>query len=124
VGNNDPAVQPAMEDEPEVTFYSEDSLYGDAGDDFLSGRKGPDFLYGGSGNDALDAGEQATDDDFDSPTDDSLFGGPGKDRLYAADGDPDLAIDCGKGKRDRAIIDWKIDPKPKGCEFVKKVKRR
>ena len=59
VGNDDPAVQPAMEDEPEVTFYSEDALYGDAGDDFLSGRKGPDFLYGGSGNDVLDAGEQA-----------------------------------------------------------------
>ena len=123
VGNDDPSVMPAMEDEPQVTFYSEDALYGDGGDDHLGGRRGPDFLYGGPGNDFLNGGEAAPDD-FGGETDDSLLGGPGNDRLRAVDGYRDLVIDCGKGRRDKAWIDRKIDPKPKGCEWVKRVRPR
>lgn len=123
IGNDEPSVQPAMEDEPQVTYYTEDALYGEGGDDSISGRRGPDLLSGGAGKDLLIAGRLGTPDDFGTETDDSLQGGAGNDKLIANDGDHDLLIDCGRGRRDVALID-RIDPRPKHCEKVKKVRPR
>jgi hypothetical protein len=120
LGNSEPSVVPATDTDPQTTYYTEDELYGDRGDDTLLGFAGPDHLLGGPGDDALSGGTQVVDD-FGPGKDDSLLGGPGNDFLDAVGDDRDLLIDCGPGKRDRAVID-KIDPKPKGCEKVKKVK--
>ena len=49
----------------------------------------------------------------------ALIGGPGNDGIDAFAHDRDTAIFCGPGRRDKAWID-KIDPKPRGCEVVKK----
>jgi Ca2+-binding RTX toxin-like protein len=108
----------------ECSFYNEDDLYGDRGNDRLYGRAGPDQLFGGPGNDYLSGGK--TDDPlggycpgFSGSPDDSLRGGSGNDVLLARDGDRDLLIDCGPGKRDKAVID-RQDPKPKRCETIKR----
>jgi Ca2+-binding RTX toxin-like protein len=121
LGTSEPSVSPGFETEPGATYYTEDMLHGGRGDDTLLGFAGPDSLWGGPGDDGLSGGVKATPDDNASPgRDDSLLGGPGNDYLDAVGDDRDSVIDCGPGKRDRALID-KIDPKPKGCEKVKVV---
>jgi hypothetical protein len=120
LGNSEPSVSPGFETEPGTTYYTEDMLYGGRGNDTLLGFAGPDTLSGGPGDDALSGGTQVVDDNGPGK-DDSLLGGPGNDFLDAVGLDRDALINCGPGKRDRAVID-KIDPKPKGCEKVKKVR--
>jgi hypothetical protein len=104
-------------------YFTEDDLRGDSGDDRLYGRLGPDFLSGGGGNDYLSGGKDSNRPGgglcagFDEA--DELRGGSGNDVLWAADGDRDLYIDCGPGRRDKAVIDPQ-DPTPKHCEKVKR----
>jgi Ca2+-binding RTX toxin-like protein len=119
-------------EEPDI-HYTEDMLYGGGGDDYLLGWRGPDFLSGGRGHDLLRGGYgtlEGLPDDF-GPSADTLLGGSGNDYLdattheFGSNNPPrperDLIIDCGRGKRDRARIDM-IDPKPRGCESVKRVR--
>jgi RTX calcium-binding nonapeptide repeat (4 copies) len=127
------AAHPSTGGEPEepVTYYTEDVLNGGRGDDYLLGWRGPDFLSGGRGDDVLRGGYGAAVRDDHGPSADSLRGGPGADYLdattheFGPNNPPtperDLVIDCGPGKRDRARID-RIDPKPRGCESVKRVR--
>jgi Ca2+-binding RTX toxin-like protein len=119
IGNDDPSVQPATEDEPQVTYYTQDALFGDGGNDRISGRRGPDSLAGGAGADVLIGGNQATNDDFGAGVDDTFQGGPGNDKLIADHDDRDQFISCGPGRRDKAFID-RIDPRPRRCEIVRR----
>jgi RTX calcium-binding nonapeptide repeat (4 copies) len=123
-GGREPSIVPAMEDEPRVIYWPEDFLQGDSGNDVLAGREGPDNIWGGPGADFLEGGPLGAPVGEESPgfntgKDDTLVGGPGNDKIDAFDQDRDTAIFCGPGRRDRAWID-RIDPKPRGCEIVKK----
>jgi hypothetical protein len=80
-----------------------DELRGLAGSDHINGRGGDDRLSGGAGNDHLAGGRGA----------DRLLGGSGNDVLSARDGRRDT-VDCGKGRRDRAIVDDRV----RACERV------
>jgi len=82
-----------------------DELRGLAGDDRLAGGRGDDLLRGHAGDDRLDGG----------PGRDVLRGGSGDDRLSARDGARDV-VDCGPGRRDRAIVDRR--DRVTGCERV------
>lgn len=82
-----------------------DELRGLAGNDRLSGLGGDDRLSGGEGNDRLTGGRGT----------DTLLGGPGNDVLSARDGKRDT-VDCGKGRRDRAVVDRR--DRVRGCERV------
>lgn len=75
-----------------------ENLIGGAFDDTLIGSDSANVLDGGPGVDLLK-------------------GLAGNDRLKARDGVRDEKIDCGKGKKDRAIVDKEPpgDPKPKSC---------
>lgn len=73
-------------------------VLGDDGQDRLVGRGGNDGLIGGHGRD-------------------SLYGGRGNDRLDARQRDRDRVVDCGRGN-DVALLDRRLDPKPRGCETV------
>lgn len=119
IGTGDPAVVPPMEGEPGEIIYSQDALYGQAGNDNLIGRAGGDDLFGGGGNDKLSGGPRPADDTG-FGADDSLLGGAGNDLLFAADDDKDQVIDCGPGRRDKAVIDRGVDPRPKHCEKVRR----
>ncbi len=123
-GGREPSIVPAMEDEPRVIYWPEDFLQGDSGKDILAGREGPDNIWGGPGADYLEGGPLGVAVGEESPgfntgKDDNLSGGPGNDKIDAFAHDRDAAIVCGPGRRDRAWID-KIDPKPRGCEIVKR----
>jgi len=82
-----------------------DELRGLAGNDRLSGLAGNDRLSGGAGNDRLTGGRGT----------DTLLGGSGNDILSARDARRDT-VDCGAGRRDRAIVD-RYD-RVRGCERV------
>ena len=119
-GNELPAIVVDQADEGTYEYWTQDALEGDQGNDLLVGGEGADFLSGGSGADTLDGGFEAIEDEFYTGEDDTLLGGPGNDLLKAWAADRDQVINCGPGKRDKAIIDRGLDPKPKGCEVVKK----
>jgi hypothetical protein len=82
-----------------------DELRGLAGNDHITGRGGDDRLSGGAGNDHLTGGRGT----------DTLLGGSGNDVLSARDGRRDT-VDCGTGRRDRAIVDQR--DRVRGCERV------
>ena len=91
-----------------------DKLFGRAGADCLDGGNGNDRLFGGSGNDRLNGGKG--DDSLTGGSGrDVLNGGPGNDTIHANDGKHD-AIDCGKGKHDKAFVD--SHDSVKNCESV------
>jgi len=122
-GENAPILQIDQDTETSCNYFSEDELHGDGGNDRLFGRFGPDFLVGGSGNDYLRGRADSSFSEgglclgFDEA--DSFRGGSGNDTVWAADGDRDQSIDCGPGRRDRAIIDQQ-DLKPMHCERVRR----
>ena len=80
---------------------ADSAFYGDEGQDRLRGLGGEDTLDGGRGHDRL-------------------YGGPDNDRLFADNDDRDRTIACGKGDDDQAFIDRNLDPKPKGCEHIRR----
>jgi RTX calcium-binding nonapeptide repeat (4 copies) len=105
-------------------------LEGGSGDDLLTGGAGQDRLLGRSGNDVLRGGAN-----FDVLAgglgDDRLVGGAGRDHLGGASGADRLVsredrsageatvldrVDCGTGRRDRAVADRRDDVKR--CERV------
>lgn len=93
-----------------------DKLKGGAGKDALAGGKGNDRLDGGKGNDRLDGGAG----------NDKLIGGKGKNRYRGGSGNDTInarnrkkeTVNCGKGRKDRAVVDRK--DKVKGCEKVRR----
>jgi Ca2+-binding RTX toxin-like protein len=119
-GNTNPAYVGDSEEEAGLEYWTQDDLDGDSGNDLLVGGYGADTLDGGPGADTLDGGAEAIEDAFYTGRDDTLLGGPGNDRLDAWGADRDHTINCGPGKKDKVIVDRRLDPKPKGCEFVKK----
>jgi hypothetical protein len=125
-GNNERTVVYDGDTGTTCYYLTEDELYGDRGNDRLYGRLGPDLLSGGPGDDYLNGGKdrpghpgEKVCDNFPTDRDDTLRGGPGNDVLWAADGDRDQGIDCGPGRGDKAFLD-RQDPKPRGCEKVKR----
>lgn len=103
VGGSRPALFADFETGALTVVSSEETFYGNGGNDVLIGKGQPDALYGGAGNDKLNGG----------PGRDILVGGPGNDFINAKDGQRDAIIDCGPGK-DHAKVD-KVDPKPISC---------
>lgn len=99
-----PMIFGEFEGEPATVLSSEEEFLGGSGNDVLIGRGQPDYLRGGAGNDKLDGG----------PGSDSLYGDAGNDVIDARDGHRDRVIDCGPGRKDRALVD-KVDPKPISC---------
>lgn len=93
-GSSRPIIVGAFEGEPGYVIRSEESFFGEGGDDVLKGNGEPDVLDGGPGRD-------------------TLLGGKGPDFLNARDGRKDAKIDCGPGN-DKAKVD-KVDPKPISC---------
>ena len=104
-GNELPAIVVDQAEEGTYEYWTQDALEGDQGNDLLVGGEGADFLSGGSGADTLDGGFEAIEDEFYTGEDDTLLGGPGNDLLKAWAADRDQVINCGPGKRDKAIID-------------------
>ena len=95
-----------------------DRLRGAGGDDCLAGGRGRDNLGGEAGADRLSGGRGA-DRLRGGAGSDRLRGGRGPDRLRAVDGEADF-VRCGKGKRDRARVDRRLDT-VRGCERVRRV---
>ena len=105
-----------------LSCFPQDSgcyLNGGAGDDVLTGGTGPDRLFGRRGHDLMHGG--ARDDKLDGGLgNDRLIGGAGMDVLGGGAGADRLAarenrsagekprkdsVDCGAGRRDRAVVD-------------------
>jgi Ca2+-binding RTX toxin-like protein len=109
-------------------FGGDDQVHAGQGDDRVGGYDGADEIRGKTGNDRVRAGD-GRDHVAAGPGADALSGGDGNDLLTAAahedvplegvdvivagndndrirvrDGEPD-EIDCGHGKRDRALLD-------------------
>jgi Ca2+-binding RTX toxin-like protein len=112
-----------------------DRILGRAGDDRINARAGNDCVRGQRGRDQLRGGGGA-DLMRGGPGRDLMRGGPGADRLFdrwrgrdrfhggagpdlirARGGGGDL-VACGKGGRDRAIVDQR--DRVRGCEVVKR----
>ncbi len=102
-GSSRPIIDILTPGEAPTTQESDESFYGQAGNDILKGFGQGDLLVGGSGDDRIDGGKG----------EDNLDGGAGDDVINARDGARDARIDCGPGD-DRAIVD-KVDPKPVSC---------
>jgi Ca2+-binding RTX toxin-like protein len=83
----------------------EDELRGLAGADCLEGGNGSDELEGGGGPDLLEGGSGRN----------QYAGGAGNDQIRARNGRTEL-IGCGKGRRDRATVDF--GDVVAGCEIV------
>jgi hypothetical protein len=99
----------------------DDVLTGGTGMDQLLGRRGNDIMHGAANSDRLAGG----------PGDDRLAGGAGRDQLEGDSGADRLVsrddrsageprardrVDCGTGRRDRAVVDRRDDVKR--CERV------
>jgi Ca2+-binding RTX toxin-like protein len=129
--------------------WANDGIYGEDGNDYLFGDRGDDSIYGGDGNDVLvggpgtqrglsgDAGnddlldgsgdsvlrgDEGNDSIADSGGEDSIRGGSGNDTINARDSRRDR-IDCGRGSRDRVIVDAREassvqDMLDDGCEHI------
>ena len=91
-----------------------DRVSGGSAADVVQGNAGRDRLFGGSGNDQL-FGMSGADRITGGKGRDSIEGGTGNDVIYARDGQRD-SIDCGLGRRDRALVDRK--DQVTGCEHV------
>lgn len=96
-----------------------DCLIGAAGNDVLTGDRGKDKLLGGAGNDVLTGGA-GNDALTGGRGKDKLSGGGGNDVINAKDGKIET-INCGKGRRDRAIADRR--DRLVGCERVRRARR-
>ncbi len=81
------------------TGSGDDTIIGNAADNFLSGGAGNDLIYGRGGDDKL-KGNKGQDDLRGGSGADILLGGGGRDRLYGNDGDD--ILDGGSG-RDRLV---------------------
>ena len=64
----------------------DDTIYGNAGDDYIRGRDGDDTLYGGAGVDWV-FGDGGDDTIYGGAGDDHIFGDGGNDTLYGGSGD-------------------------------------
>ncbi len=93
----------------------DDRFEGTRGPDRVNGSRGADRVRGKAGDDCL-AGGRGHDRVAGGAGEDRLRGGNGVDSIRAADGEAD-DVGCGKGRRDRAIIDHGLDT-ARGCEGV------
>jgi len=87
-----------------------DTLYDAAGNDTLKGGRGKDKLYGGRGKDTLVGGGGKN----------SYSGGPGNDSINARNSKREI-VNCGRGKRDRAVVDR--SDRVRRCETVRRPRR-
>jgi sugar lactone lactonase YvrE/subtilisin-like proprotein convertase family protein len=87
-----------------------DKMFGAGGNDTLSGGTGNDKLFGGAGNDRLNGG----------PGTNRYSAGAGNDTIGAKNGKRET-IDCGAGKKDKAIVDKR--DRVRGCEKVKRARK-
>ncbi len=92
----------------------DDTLYGGDGDDSLLGRGGNDLIYGGGGNDNI-AASDGDDEVHGGPGNDAMGGGYGNDRMFGEDGNDVIGsgsgrdyIDAGNGD-DVASGGWGYD---------------
>jgi len=96
--------------------FAGDRLRGRGGNDRLSGAAGNDCLDGGRGRDRLNGGSGK----------DLLVGGPGRNAYAAGAGNDTVrarngraeTINCGKGRRDLAVVDRR--DRVRGCERVRR----
>ena len=86
-----------------------DRMDGGAGRDRLSGGAGNDRLTGGAGNDTLTGGAGTN----------RYSGGAGNDKVSAVNRKRDR-VDCGAGRRDRAVVDRR--DRVKRCEQVRRTR--
>jgi hypothetical protein len=99
----------------------DDVLTGGTGPDQLRGRRGNDVMHGGANSDGL-AGGLGDDRLVGGAGEDHLDGGSGADRLVSREvrsaGEARVLdrVDCGTGRRDRAVVDRADDVKR--CERV------
>ena len=99
-----------------------DEVRGRSGDDVVRGGRGAtslagvgvDTTFGGPGADVMFALAKA---DAANPGGDTLFGGRGNDVIRVSDGETDR-VDCGRGRRDRAIVDPGDLDQLVNCEIV------
>jgi hypothetical protein len=84
-------------------------LQGGGGNDRLLGGRADDRLRAGDGDDFLDGRQGA----------DRFAASGGRDFVLGSDGEPDAAVKCGTG-RDLAELDPRHDPRPRGCEVVRR----
>ena len=96
-----------------------DRLHGGKGADRLQGQRGADRLWGAAGADQL-RGNGGRDVLIGGGGRDLLLGGLDHDLLRAAGGGRDI-VRCGRGRRDRAVVDRR--DRVRGCERVR-VRRR
>jgi hypothetical protein len=100
----------------------DDTIYGQQGRDVVAGGLGNDFLSGGPSTDAaigfggddILLGDGGRDALFGQKGHDLMFGGTENDVLLARDGERDPKINCGPGKRQRAVDDRR-DPPSSNC---------
>ena len=100
-----------------------DTLTGTFAGDRLRGLRGNDRLNGAAGNDCLDGG-RGGDRLNGGPGKDVLTGGPGRNTYAAGAGNDTVrarngrreTVNCGKGRRDRAVVDRR--DRVRGCERV------
>lgn len=86
-----------------------DTVIGGPGDDVLNDLGGADHLFGRGGHDLIRGGGGR----------DWMAGGPGPDRIHADNDDRDRSINCGGDPGDKAIIDLRLDPAPRGCARIR-----
>jgi hypothetical protein len=105
----------------------DDVLTGGTGLDRLRGRRGDDVMHGGADFDTLEGG-RGDDRLVGGAGGDHLEGGSGADRLVSREdrsaGEARVVdrVDCGTGRRDRAVVDRADDVKR--CERVTPRRRR
>ncbi len=93
-----------------------DCLRGDRGGDSVAGDRGADRVFGGPGADRVTGG-RGRDRVVGGPGRDVLAGGRGIDLIVAVDGAKDR-VRCGRGGRDRVVVD-RSDRVHPTCEVVR-----
>jgi Ca2+-binding RTX toxin-like protein len=92
------------------------NIGGDENGNILTGTKRADTIHGRGGNDTV-YGKRGNDLIYGENGEDTLYGNRGDDRIYSAGAHMDK-IDCGRGRRDRAVVD-SSDLPTVNCERVR-----
>lgn len=93
-----------------------DKVQGESGNDVLRGAGGKDSVRGGPGRDLIRGGSKR-DRIFGGAGKDKLMGQAGRDRINSAGDNTRDIVNCGKGKKDRAVVEV-IDKVSRNCEKV------
>jgi len=93
------------------------NIGGDENDNILTGTKRADTIHGRGGDDTV-YGKRGNDLIYGENNEDTLYGNRGDDRIYAAGAHPDT-VDCGRGRKDRAVVDSEDTVNLITCERVR-----